>query len=181
VSVAGTYAEALYEAAVDQGAVAEVSAGLDAFMRALDDSGELRQFLLAPEIDTERKKAALAELLAEASPLVVNFLLVLLDRGRAPELPEIAAAYAERVALAEGRISVEAITAVPLPDDLRQRVIERVAAQTEREVELTESVDPSIVGGLVLRAGGLLVDASVRLQLDELERSLASAPVETAS
>jgi ATP synthase F1 delta subunit len=181
VSVAGIYAEALYEAAVDQGAVPQVTADLDAFLRAMDESPELRMFMHDPEIDGERKKTALAAIAAEAHPLVVNFLLVLIDRGRVDELAEIAAAYSERVAVAEGRIRVEAITAVPLPDDLRARLVDRVAAETGREVELTESVDPDIVGGLVLRARGLSVDASVRLQFDELERTLASGRVETAS
>lgn len=181
MSVAGTYAEALYEAAVDQGAVPQVTADLEAFLRAMEESPELRMFVHDPEIDSERKKTALAAVVSGAHPLVVNFLLVLIDRGRADELAEIAAAYSERVALAEGRIRVEAVTAVPLPADLRGRLVDRVATETGREVELTESVDPDIVGGLVLRARGLSVDGSVRLQLDELERALASAPVETAS
>jgi F-type H+-transporting ATPase subunit delta len=181
MSVVSTYAEALYEAAVDDGAVEPVSADLEAFRAALDESADLRMVLTNPEIDTAQKKAALAVLTGEAHPLLRNFLQVLLDRGRAELFPEIAAAFAEHVAEAEGRIQIEAITAVPLPADLRQAVVDRVAAQTRHQVDLTERVDPSIVGGLVLRAGGLLVDASVRHQLAELERSLASAPVEAPS
>jgi len=181
VSVVSTYAEALYEAAVDQGAVVPVAADLEAFRAAMEESADLRTVLTNPEIDTAQKKAALTALTGEAHPLVRNFLQVLLDRGRAEVLSDIAGAFAEHVAEAEGRIRIEAITAVPLPADLRQAVVERVATQTHHEVDLTERVDPSIVGGLVLRAGGLLVDASVRHQLDELQRSLASAPVETTS
>ena len=181
MSVVSTYAEALYEAAVEQDAVAPVAADLEAFRAALEESPDLRTVLVNPEIETEQKKAAVASLTAEAHPLLRNFLQVLLDRGREEVFTDIAAAFAQHVAAAEGRIAVEAITAIPLPRDLRQAVVERLAAQTDHQVDLTERVDPSIVGGLVLRAGGLLVDASVRHQLAELERSLASAPVETAT
>jgi F-type H+-transporting ATPase subunit delta len=181
MSVVSTYAEALYEAAVEQDAVAPVAADLEAFRGALAEFPDLRAVLVNPEIETEQKKAALAALTGDAHPLLRNFLQVLLDRRREDVFEDIASAFAERVARAEGRLRIEAITAVPLPADLRQAVVERVAAQTHHEVDLTERIDPSIVGGLVLRAGGLLVDASVRHQLDELERSLASAPVETTS
>jgi F-type H+-transporting ATPase subunit delta len=180
VSVAATYAEALYEAAVDGGAVPAVAAGLEGFLAAADESPELHQALLNPEIDTAQKKAVVAALTSGAPPLLANFLQVLLDRGRAEDLPAIAEAFSERVARAEGRIRVEAVTAVPLPADLRDAIVARVAAQTERQVDLTETVDPDIVGGLVLRAGGLSVDGSVRSRLDGLERQFASATLDTS-
>jgi F-type H+-transporting ATPase subunit delta len=181
VSVEGTYAEALYEAAVDRNALDVVAADLEAFRQATEASPELARVLADPEIESRTKKAALAALAGEAHPLVRNFLQVLVDRGRIAEFADLARAFAERVAEAEGRITVEAVTAVALPDDLRQQVVGRLAGETGREVDLTETVDPDIVGGLVLRAGGVVVDGSVAHQLEELRRKLTQAPVETAT
>ncbi|MDX6644563.1 MAG: F-type H+-transporting ATPase subunit delta, partial [Miltoncostaeaceae bacterium] len=107
-------------------------------------------------------------------------LQVLIDRRRIDELAEIAEAFADLVAKAEGRVEVEAVTAVPLSDELRTQLVDRIQSQTGREVSLTERVDPEIVGGLMLVVGGLLIDGSVRYLLSDLRRELTSAPVETA-
>ena len=181
MSVAATYAEALFEAATEADAVDAVAADLAAFAQAMRESAELRAVLSSPEVDTRAKKRAMAELTEGASPLTANFLQVLIDRGRIADLPEIARAFEERVARAEHRLQVEAITAVPMPDDLRKRVVQRIQGQTGATVELTESVDPDIVGGLVLRIGDVVVDGSLRRRLDELRHNLQAAPVDAAA
>ena len=181
MSVAATYAEALFEAAVEQDAVDAVAADVAAFAQAMRESDELRAVLTSPEVERRAKKAAVAGLTEDANPLTANFLQVLIDRGRMAEFPEIARALAERVARAEHRLEVEAITAVPMPDDLRKRVVQRIQGQTGATVELTESVDPDIVGGLVLRVGGVVVDGSLRHRLDELDQTLRAAPVDAAA
>jgi F-type H+-transporting ATPase subunit delta len=180
MSVATTYAEALYEAALDADAVPPVAADVDAFARALDESPELRMALENPEIDSRAKGSAVAAIAADAHPLFANFLQVLVERGRIAEYLEIAEAFRERVAQAEARLDVEAVTAVPLPGDLRERIVESLQAKTNATVELTESVDPDIVGGLVLRVGEVVVDGSVRHRIEELRRELTAAPVDAA-
>ena len=156
---------------------------LAGFEAVVEQSEELRAVLHNPEVDSDAKRGVLDALMqqADAQPLVRNFLRVLVDRGRLDRLPEITAAFAERVAAATGRITIEAITAVPLTDPLRQAIVSRVAEQTGRQVDLSESVDPEIVGGLLLRIGGVMVDGSVRQRLDDLGRTLASAPIETSA
>lgn len=181
MGVATTYAEALYEASVDAGAVSDVASQIGAFAEAWAESPDLRNILANPEVDRREKKTAVAALTEGAHPVVSNFLQVLIDRGRLAEFPEIAAAVQERVARAEDRLEVEAITAVPLPDDLRRRIVERVRGTTGATVDLTESVDPDVVGGLVLRVGGTVVDGSVRHRIDELRQSLRAARVDTAA
>jgi ATP synthase F1 delta subunit len=181
VSVATTYAEALYEAAVDGDAVQVVTSEIAAFGEAIAASDELRLILENPDIDRGTKKTAVSALTEGAHPIVANFLQVLIDRGRIAEFPEIARAFEDRVARAEGRVEVEAVTAVPLPDDLRQKIVERVRSTTGATVELTESVDPDIVGGLVLRVGGTVVDGSVRHRIEELRQTLRAAPVDAAA
>jgi F-type H+-transporting ATPase subunit delta len=180
VSVATTYAEALYEAAVDAGAVPQVAADVEAFADAVQESDDLRLALENPEIDSRAKASVLKAVDADANPLVQNFLQVLVERGRIAEFLEIAEAFRERVARAEARLDVEAVTAIPLPDDLRERIVERLQAKTNATIELTESVDPDVVGGLVLRVGEVVVDGSVRNRIEELRRELSGVPVDAA-
>jgi F-type H+-transporting ATPase subunit delta len=181
VSVAATYAEALFEAAVERDAVPRVAQDLDAFRTAVDETPDLAAVLDNPEIDTRKKKAAVAVLTRDAEPLVANFLQVLLDRGRMEELPAIVDAFSERVARAEGRMTVVAVTAVALPDDLRDRVVARLDEVLGSHVELVTSVDPDLVGGLVLQSGGVVVDASIRQRLDDLRRSLSAGSVDASA
>ena len=180
MSVAGTYAEALYESAAEAGEVDAVASDIAAFAEAIKSSDELRDVLENPEIDTRTKKGVVGELMSDANPLAANFLQVLIDRGRIAEFPDIARTFAELVAAEEGRLEVEAVTAVPLPDDLRTRIVEGIEKKTGRSVQLTEAVDPEIVGGLVLHIGGTVVDGSVRHRIDELREALRSAPVDAA-
>jgi F-type H+-transporting ATPase subunit delta len=174
LSVASTYAEALYQAAADSGAVDRVAADLTALDAVLGSDSDVARVLANPQVETRVKKAAVAGLADAASPLTVNLLQVLIDRGRLEELGEIAAAFDERVAAAEGRIAVEVTTAVPLPDDLREQVVTRIREQTGKTPEITERVDPEIIGGLVLRVGGVVTDASVRGRIDGLRRSISA-------
>ena len=180
MSVAATYAEALFEAATEAGAVDAVAEEVAGFAEAVQESEDLRQFLDNPEVEARAKKEAVKELSSSANPITANFLQVLIDRGRITEFPEIARAFADRVAAEAGRLDVEAVTAVPLPEDLRNRIVEEISRKTGRSVDLTESVDPEIVGGLVLRIGGAVVDGSVRHRIEELRAALNTAPVDAA-
>lgn len=176
MSVAATYAEALYQAAADKGAVTDVSADLAVLGDVLAPDSELGRALTNPQVDSRVKKAAVAALADRLSPLTINLLQVLIDRSRLEDLAPISASFAERVADAEGRIPVELTTAIRLPDDLRAQVAARIQEQTGKTPEITERVDPEIIGGLVLRVGGVVTDASVRGRLDGLRRSIADVP-----
>jgi ATP synthase F1 delta subunit len=178
VSVAATYAEALYEAAVEGSAVTPVAEDVAALAEAVRGSQELRAALENPEIDTRAKKAVVEGVADGAHPLVLNFLRVLADRGRLGEFLDLADAFAARVARSENRIEVEVVTAVPLPTDLRERIVEQIRGKTGADVDLTETVEPEIVGGLLLRVGGAVIDGSVRHRLEELRLSLRGAPVD---
>jgi F-type H+-transporting ATPase subunit delta len=181
MSVASTYAEALYEAAAEARAVREVAEGLQAFAAAVEEVPDLRHALHDPELAGPQKKALVASLGEGAHRVLLNFLQLLIDKRRIEELPQIAEAFADLVSRAEGRVEVEAVTAVPLSDELRSQLVERIQSATGREVVLEERVDPEIVGGVVLMVGGVMVDGSVRFQLADLRRQLTSGPVETAA
>ncbi|MEZ5081180.1 MAG: ATP synthase F1 subunit delta [Thermoleophilia bacterium] len=180
MSVASTYAEALHQSAIDGNAVDEVRRDLAGFTEAVAESDDLARVLNNPEVETKAKRSIVADISEGATPIVKNFLQVLIDRGRISELPAIRQALEERVAAAAGRVDVHVITAIPLDDALRQRIVARIAEETGLTVDLTEDVDPDIVGGLVMRVGGVVLDSSVRNRLAELRRQMASAPVDTA-
>lgn len=178
MSVAATYAEALFEAAEAQTAVDQVRTELDEFAAAMAPGTELRAALLNPEFDPAAKRAAVGDLMEGAHPVSTGFVQVLIDRGRLAEIDDVIAAYGRRVDAAEGRVVVTAVTAIPLTPELREQIREKVRAQTGRDAELEETVDPSIIGGLVLRVGDVVVDASLRTRLEEMRRSLETTPVD---
>lgn len=181
MSVAATYAEALYEAAVDAGALDQVADGFGAFAQAFEESQDLRMALSNPGIEPSAKRAVVESLAEGAHPQVANMLRLLIDRDRITELPEIAEAFQARVARAEQRLEVQAVTAVPLPDDLRDRIVASLQEKTGQAVVLSESVDPDIVGGLVLRVGETVIDGSVRRRLEQLRRELTGVSVDSAA
>jgi F-type H+-transporting ATPase subunit delta len=102
---------------------------------------------------------------------------VLVDRGRIAELAPIAEAFEQRVAQAENRLEVTAVAAVSLSEELRDKIIQRIKRETGSDVDLEESVDPEVIGGLVLEVEGIRIDGSVRRRLDGLRARLAAAPV----
>lgn len=181
MSVSSTYADALFEAASDKDAVSEVADQLDGFARSVEESTELSSVLGDPNLDAGSKKAVITRLTADGDPLVSNFLQVLVDRGRLADLAAISTAFQSKVAEAQGRIEITAITAIPLDDELRQKILRRIEQQIGRTAELTERVDEDLIGGIVLEVGEIRVDGSVRHRLDALGRKLANAPIGSGS
>ena len=168
------YARALFEAARDQNRVDDVVTELGDFAEAVRTVPELRSLLENPQLDPAAKRAALADLLADADPLVRNFLLVLAEKGRAGELEEIARELDDLVAREEGRLNVELTTAFELSDEEAEGIVKQIEQASGRTVEASRSVDPALVGGIVLQAGTFRVDASVRGRLERLRRTLVT-------
>jgi F-type H+-transporting ATPase subunit delta len=169
------YARALFEAARDRNRVDAVREELGDFVAAQRDVPELRELLRNPQLDPRVKASALGELLVGEEELVRNFLLLLVEKGRVAEIEEIAREFERLVAQAEGILDVELTTAVELSDDEARDVIEQIAQASGRKVVATRSVDPDLIGGIVLQAGSMRLDASVRGRLDRLRTELKSA------
>jgi F-type H+-transporting ATPase subunit delta len=166
------YARALYEAANERNRLAPVREELGEFIAAQAQVPELRALLRNPQLDRRAKAAALEQLLGGAEELVRNFLLLLVDKGRAGEIEEIAREFERLAAKQEGILDVELTTAVELSDDEAGQVIEQIEQASGRKVEAMRSVDPDLIGGIVLQAGSLRLDASVRGRLDRLRHEL---------
>jgi F-type H+-transporting ATPase subunit delta len=142
-------------------------------VQATRDVPELAALLANPEIDHRAKQAALGELLGGGDELVRNFLLVLVEKNRATELDEIYREFEALVAAEEKRLEVELTTAYELSDEEAREILEQIERTAGRTVEATRRVDPSLIGGFVLQAGSMRVDASVRGRLERLRRELA--------
>ena len=166
------YASALFEAAQEQGRLAAVREELGDFLAAAESVPELGALLENPEVDGATKAAVIRDLLADADELVRNFLLLVVEKGRAAELPEIAREFDQLVARAEGRLDVELTTAVELTDDEASDILRQIESASGRRIEATRGVDPDLIGGFILQAGTFRVDASVRGRLDRLRHQL---------
>ena len=173
--VARTYARALFEAAKDTGRLDEVRGELETFVQALREVPELRGLIRNPELDPRAKAEALRAVLKGAEELLVNFVRVVTEKGRAPLLEEISREYEALVAAEEKILNVELTTAYELSDSEAAAIVEQIAQASGRRVEAARTVDPRLIGGLVLKAGSLEVDSSVRGRLDRLRRELAHA------
>jgi F-type H+-transporting ATPase subunit delta len=169
------YARALYEAAREHGRVDAVRGELAALAGALEETPELGAFLANPQLDPAAKAGVLEQVSEGADELVRNFLRLLAEKGRAGELAEVAAEFQALVDEAEGRVAVELTTAYELSDEEAAAIVRRIEGATGRTVEATRAVDPSLIGGIVLQAGSLRVDASVRGRLNRLRHELVAA------
>ena len=168
------YARALYEAAEERGRVDVANADLAALVEAMDSTPELEAFLANPQLDPGAKAGLLEELMADADPVVRNFVRVVAAKGRAGQLRAIAEELEAIVDREQGRLAVELTTAYELSDEEAAAIVGQIEQASGRTVEASRSVDPDLIGGIVLQAGSLRADASVRGRLNRLRRELVT-------
>jgi F-type H+-transporting ATPase subunit delta len=166
------YAEALFAAAKEQGRLKHVHEAITDFAVAVAETPELRSVLRNPQLDPGAKSRILGDLAGDDEPLFRNFLLLAAEKGRAGEIEEIAREFERLMAREERRLTVELTTARELSDAETKAILEQIEEAAGRKVEATQKVDPDLVGGIVLQAGSLRVDASVRGRLERLRNEL---------
>jgi F-type H+-transporting ATPase subunit delta len=166
------YARALFEAAKEKGRLDAVKEELDDFAASTEEVPELDALLTNPQLDPRAKVAALQDILGGADELVRNFLLLVVEKGRAAELREIVRELDALVAREQRRLAVELTTAYELSDDEARAIVGQIERASGRTVEATRRVDPELIGGIVLQAGTLRVDASVRGRFERLRHDL---------
>ncbi len=169
-----TYARALFEAARKKGRLKEVSEELGDFAAAVHDVPELRAVLRNPELSPEAKAGIVVEIIGEADELLRNFLRLAAEKGRIAEIEEIAREFDRLMAAEEGRLDVELTTAYELSDSEATGILKQIQEASGRKVEATRKVDPNLIGGFVLQAGSMRVDASVRGRIERLRRELVT-------
>jgi F-type H+-transporting ATPase subunit delta len=166
------YAEALLAAAKDKDAVASVRGEFDALIEAVNSSAELSELLRNPQVDPRSKRDALAAVLADTSDVFRNFVRLVAEKDRIGELQEIHAEWERLLAAEERVIAVELTTAVELSEDEASALVRKIEEAAGRRVDATRHVDPNLIGGLVLQAGSVRVDGSVRGRLASLRQEL---------
>jgi F-type H+-transporting ATPase subunit delta len=172
--VARTYAQALFDAAKEAGRLDEVREELEDFVAAMRDVPELNAMLRNPQLEPARKAEALAEVLGASEELVRNFLRVVTLRGRGGEIDDIAREFDALYAAEKQVLNVELTTAYELSDTEAQEIVDQIEKASGRAVDATRRVDRHLIGGIVLTAGSLRVDSSVRGRLNRLRHELAT-------
>jgi F-type H+-transporting ATPase subunit delta len=170
--IARVYATALYQAAEEAGRVAQVRSDLGEFVQALESSADLRRMVAAEEISDPKKTAVLMELTEGGDELMRNLLRLAVDKNRESELSAIYRAFVELVEQAQGLVHVQVVSAVPLTTALQEVLRKKIESSLKKTVELTLTVDKEILGGLRLRIGDRIADASVRYRLEQLRELL---------
>jgi ATP synthase F1 delta subunit len=173
--IAQVYARALFEVAKEHGLLDEVRDDLEAFAQALADNRELAVFFFSPYFSTEEKKDGLKRAVTGAEAVFMNFLEALIERHRMPAIFRIRARYQEMWEDERDLLPVEVTSAIALDKATVGSIGKRIGEQTKRTVQLSSNVDPDILGGIVLRVGNVILDASIRNRLEQLRKQVARA------
>ncbi len=172
--IATVYARALFEAAQERSNLDEVREQLGQFADALHGNRDLQVFLFSPYFSTQEKKDGLDRAVIDADPILTNFLALLVERHRMPAIFRVRERF-EALWEQENRLlAVEITSAIALDENTVASIGERIGEQTGRKVELSSHVDPDILGGIVLRVGNSVLDASIRNRLNQLRKSVQS-------
>jgi len=173
--IAQVYARALFEVAVERDSLDAVHEQLGAFVDALREHRQLMQFFFSPYFSAEEKKAGLARAVQGADPAFDNFLQALIERHRMPAIFRIRTEFETLWDEARKLLPVQITSAVALDAKTVQSIGERIGTQVDRHVEVSTEVDPDILGGVVLRVGNVILDASIKNRLEQLRKQVAQA------
>jgi F-type H+-transporting ATPase subunit delta len=173
--IAQVYSRALFEVATEQDKLDEIREQLGQFADALQENRELTVFFFSPYFSTEEKKQGLHRAVEDADETLVNFLELLIEKHRMPVIFRLRRQFDAMWEEANKLLPVEVTSAVELDPALVEELGDRVGEQTGRRVELRSHVDPDILGGIVLRVGNSILDASIKNRLNQLRREVAKA------
>ena len=173
--VAHVYADALFEVAREKGKLDEVRDQLGQVTDAVADNHDLQVFFFSPYFSSAEKIEGVKRAVVGAVPELVNFLELLIEKGRMPEIFRIRREFEELWKQENRRIEVTVTSAVDLDPAVVDKIGIEIQQQTGQEVELASRVDPEILGGVVLQVGNKVLDASIRSRLEKLRKSVAQA------
>ncbi|MEO9873825.1 MAG: F0F1 ATP synthase subunit delta [Anderseniella sp.] len=170
----GRYATALFELAQESNSVSQVSADLDAFAAMLDSSEDLTRLVRSPVFGASEQIAALNAVFAQAGikSIAANFIKLTADNRRLFAVKSMIGAFRSLVAEARGEIAAEVVSAEKLSAAQLSKLKAELKASVGSDVELATTVDPSILGGLIVRVGSRMVDNSLRTKLQNLKVSM---------
>jgi F-type H+-transporting ATPase subunit delta len=173
--IAQVYARSLFEVAKEMGLLDVIKEQLAQFVDALNSNRQMAIFLFSPYFSTDEKKQGLERAVTGPDPIFYNFLEALLERHRMPVIFRIRAAYEQMWDDENRLLPVQITSAVALDEQIVKTIGERIGEQTGRKIELSSEVDDGIIGGIVLRVGNVILDASIRNRLEQLRKQVAHA------
>jgi ATP synthase F1 delta subunit len=173
--IARVYAEALFEVARDKDKLDEIHDQLGEVADAIAENRDLQVFFFSPYFSSAEKRDGIARVLSGAEPELVNFLELLAEKHRVPVIFRIRRRFDEMWGKEKRRLEVRLTSAVELPRDVVKEVGKQIEDQTGQTIELESDVDENILGGIVLRVGNMVLDASVRNKLERLRKEVAKA------
>ena len=175
--LAGRYAGALFDLAKDQGTLDQVQTDLSGLKGLLAESAALTRLIESPAISRDDQVKALTAVAkqAGAADLTIKVLGLLADKRRAFALPGIIDAYAALLADEKGEVQAEVASALPLTEAQAKDVQDKISKSVGKTVTMTQRVDPSLLGGLVVRVGSRMIDASLKTKLHQLELAMKGA------
>ena len=173
--IAAVYARSLFEVAQEQSKLDSIRDQLGEFADALNDTRELQVFFFSPYFSTAEKVDGLDRTVSDAEPVVVNFLKLLIENHRMPVIFRVRREFDQLWQEENRLLPVQVTSAVELDPGTVSQIGDRIAEQTGRKVELSAIVDPDVLGGLVVRVGNSILDASIRNRLEQLRKQVARA------
>ena len=173
--IAEVYARSLFEVATENDKLDLVRAQLGEFAEALSESHELQMFFFSPYFSTDEKLDGLRRTVTDADESFLNFLSLLLENHRMPVIFRVRREYDRLWREANHLLAVQITSAIELDPSVAERVGDEIGRQTGRTVELTSAVDPEILGGIVVRVGNSIIDASIRTRLENLRKQVVKA------
>jgi ATP synthase F1 delta subunit len=172
--IAAVYARSLFEVAREQGKLDEIREQLGQVADALDANREVAVFFFSPYFSTQEKENGLESLLVGAEPAIMNFLKLLIENHRMPFIFRVRREYDALWREEHKLLPVQVTSAIELDPRTIEQIGEAIGASASRKVQLTASVDPDILGGLIVRVGNSILDASVRNRLEQLRKQVVA-------
>jgi len=167
------YATALFEVAQGEKDLGRVEEELFTVANRVKENDALREALTDRSLPVDLRQGIVEDLLGgRASPTTTNLVSMIVGAGRAKDLPAIIGKFVNKAASSRSETSAEVTSAVPLDDDQQKRLVDTLSRRFARRVSLKVTVDPSIMGGLIVRIGDTIIDGSVRSRLEQLKNSL---------
>ncbi|MGH1420113.1 MAG: F0F1 ATP synthase subunit delta [Hyphomicrobiaceae bacterium] len=176
-SMAGRYAAALFDLADEEGQVEKVEKDINAFQSLLDMSEDLRTMVASPVVPSEEQSAAVAGILEKAGigGLTANFFKLIAKNRRLFAIPDMITSFRAIAAEARGEVTAEVTSAAPLTDQQTATLKATLKDSVGKDVQLDTTVDPSILGGLIVKVGSRMVDSSLRSKLSAMKVGLKGA------
>jgi len=171
--IAEVYGRSLFAVAQEHDKLDVIREQLGQFSDALQDNRDLAIFFFSPYFSTPEKKDGLTRAVSGAEPTLVNFLELLIEKHRMPAIFRIRRYYDGLWERENKVLPVQISTATTLDDAIVKQIGDRIAQDTGQQIELTVDVNPDILGGIVLRVGNSILDASIRNRLDNLRKHVA--------